>query len=67
MPDEPTGKGLSLTSMVTAVVVFIAAFLVLRFVFSFAMSILKWVLIAGVAVLAAWYFMKKGPGSGSSS
>ena len=58
MPKDKSG--LSLSKIATAVIVLIAAFLLIKFVFSFV----KWIVIAGLAVFVAWLFLR-GDSSGS--
>ncbi|MBL8787497.1 MAG: hypothetical protein JNJ59_21515 [Deltaproteobacteria bacterium] len=60
MPN-PTQK-LSLPRIALYVVLAIAAFLVLRFVFSVAMSVLKFVLLGALAVVVVYFFLAKDAG-----
>lgn len=60
MPN-PTQK-LSLPRIALYVVLAIAAFLVLRFVFSVAMSVLKFVLLGALAVVVVYFFLAKDNG-----
>ena len=62
---EPTPKQSPLR-IVFFVVAAIAVFLVLKFVFSIAMSVLKWGIIAAVAVLIVWAFLGGKGKSGSA-
>ncbi len=49
------------------VVVFIAVFLLLKYVIGIAFAILKWVLIAGVAVVVTALVFGKGKDKGTGS
>lgn len=67
MPQDTTKSSkLSLPKMVLYVVAAIAVFLVLRFVFSIAMSILKFVALGALAVFVVWLFMGRDGGSKKS-
>lgn len=60
MPDEPTKSKLSLSRLALYIVAAIAVLLVLRFVFSVAMSIVK--IVAVVAIVAlVWPAFAPGP------
>ena len=60
MPN-PTQK-LSLPRIALYVVLAIAAFLVLRFVFSVAMSVLTFVMLGALAVVVVYFFLAKDAG-----
>jgi len=62
MPNST--KKTSLPRIALYVVLAIAAFLVLRFVFSVAMSVLKFVLLGALAVGVVWLFLAKDSGKG---
>jgi hypothetical protein len=49
------------------VVAAVAVFLVLKFVFSIAMSVLKWGVIAAVAAFVVWMFLGGGKKGKSDS
>lgn len=63
MPQDQKGGG-SLTKTIGTVLVVIAAFLVLKFVIGVAMSVLKWLIIAAVVVVAVWLFTGRSEGGG---
>lgn len=50
--SNPENGSSSKTNLLLMVVVFIAVFLVLKYVIGIAFTILKWVLIGGVALVA---------------
>jgi len=64
--DSPKSSKLSLPKMALYLVATVAVFLVLRFVFSIAMSILKFVALGALAVFVVWLFMVKDRGSNKS-
>lgn len=67
MPQDTTKSAkMSLPKLVTYIVAAIAILLVLRFVFSVAMSILKFVALGGLVLFVAWLFLSKDT-SGKSS
>ena len=66
MPDEPTKSKLSLSRLALYIVAAIAVLLVLRFVFSVAMSALKFVALGALAVFVVWLFISKDKGSDKS-
>ena len=65
MSDSENGAS-SKTNLLLTVVVFIVAFVVLKYVIGIAFAILKWVLIAGVALVATQVVVKRlgGPKDG---
>jgi len=61
--DTPKSSKLTLPKMALYVVAAIAIVLVLRFVFSVAMGVLKFVALGALAVFVVWLFLSKDRGS----
>lgn len=67
MPNEPAkASKLSLPKVVTFLVAAVAVFFVLRFVFSVAMSALKFVALGALVVFVVWLFVSKDKGADKS-
>lgn len=67
MPNEPTKVSkLTLPRVVMFLVAAVAVFIVLRFVFSVAMSALKFVALGALAVFVVWLFISKDKGADKS-
>lgn len=61
MPTPPVKSSKStLTKIVTFVIIAVAFFLILRFVFSVAMGILRFLALGALVVFVLWLFLKKG-------
>ena len=68
MPQDSTKSSkLTLPKMAVYLVAAVAALLVLRFVFSVAMSVLKFVALGALALFVVWLFLAKDSGSNKSS
>jgi hypothetical protein len=68
MPPTPTGSAkskLTVSKIALYAVAAIAIFLILRFVFSVAMSILKFVMLGALALFVVWLFIAKDGGDKS--
>ncbi len=65
MPQSPSKQ--SPMKIVFFVVAAVAVFLVLKFVFSIAMSVLKWGVLAAVAAFVVWMFVGGGKKDKSGS
>jgi hypothetical protein len=67
MPNEPhKSSKLSLPKVAMMLALAVAAFLVLRFVFSVTMGVLKFLALGALAVFVVWLFLSKDKGSGNS-
>lgn len=67
MPSEsPKSSKLSVSKVATYAVAAIAILLLLRFVFSVAMGVLRFVALGALAVFVVWLFLSKDGGKGKS-
>ena len=64
--DSPKSTQLTLSKVAGYLVAAVAVLLVLRFVFSVAMSILKFVALGALVLFVVWLFVAKDGGSDKS-
>jgi len=60
--NRPTKSKLTLPKIAVYAVAAVAVFLILRFVFSVAMSVMKFLILGALAIFVVWIFLAKdGP------
>lgn len=59
MPNEETPAKTSLPQLLLVLAVFIGVFWAVKLIWGFAMTILTWALIGGVALILTWFVVRK--------
>ncbi len=58
--DQESSSNSSILKWIAFIVLFVGAFLVVKFVWGVAMAILKWFIIGAIALVVVWLVLRKG-------
>ncbi len=66
MPNEESPSKSSLPQLLLVLAVFVGAFFAVKLIWGLAMTVMKWALMGGIALILTWFVVRK-LGSDSSS